>query len=60
MIYVACENMLNCQNLGKYVSRTIMARLGVDYETVKQTAVKLLKPRDGSLRAKNTRSIGHW
>src|SRR5580658_1459129 len=34
--------MIKCKQLGKSGSRTAMARVGVDYETVKQTAVKLL------------------
>jgi hypothetical protein len=34
--------MLKCENLDKYWIRTVMARLGVEYETIKQTAIKLL------------------
>lgn len=34
--------MIKCAKSDKYAIRTVMARLGVDYETVKLTAVKLL------------------
>ena len=42
MYYISRQIMLYCRKLGKSRNRTIMSRPGVDYETVKQTAVKLL------------------
>lgn len=42
MSYVPCQSMLYCKKFGKIWNRTIMSRPGVDYEAVKQIAVKLL------------------
>jgi chromosome segregation ATPase len=42
MCYISRQRMIYCRKLGKSRDRTTMSRPGVDYETVKQTAVKLL------------------